>query len=246
MADTTNRKLPFDKNRPSPSFLFFLHLKSKQMKKKECFVFDFDGTLADSDLLEQTTMVETVRRYFDKDFPSERIFSYYGPTEDGILRKILPQDKIEEGLSFFFDYYRQRQDDLLVPFDGIIPLLEDIKKHGKSLFLLTGRSRRTLDMSLDRMGLRDFFQSYYTGSLDGVNKTENMSTLLKEHSLDKEKVLYIGDTLADVDSMKKAGVDLLSAGYSHDVAYRWKLEEANPGNVVSTIDELKACIHCLL
>ena len=215
------------------------------MKKKECFVFDFDGTLADSNELEKETMVETIHRYADKDFPAEKIFSYFGPTEDGILMKILPQERLEEGLRFFFDYYQKRQDDLLISFDGILPLLKAIKERGKKLFLLTGRSQETLRMSLEKLGLGSFFQSCYTGSLKGVNKPENMIRLINEHGLKREQVLYVGDTLADVDSMKKAGVDILSAGYSHDADYQKKLEEANPGNVVCSVKELTSRILSL-
>lgn len=216
------------------------------MDQKQIFVFDFDGTLADSNELEKVTMVETIRLFQDKDFRADSIFAYFGPTEDGILRKIIAPERQEEAVNYFFDCYRKKQEDLLKTFDGIDTILSLLKENGKTLYLLTGRSETTLKMSLERLGIASFFSGFYTGSLEGVNKPENMQRLLSEHHLQHKDVVYVGDTLADIQSMKKAKVDLISAGYSHSGDYVQELEKNNPGNVARTIKELREKIEKLL
>ena len=216
------------------------------MKKKECFVFDFDGTLVDSNELEKVTMVETIHRYHDPFFRPDAIYRSFGPTEDGILRKIIAPEKIKEALSFFFDYYEKRQEDLLIPFPEMEEILKLLKEKGKRLFLLTGRSERTLRLSLKKLSYENFFEKCYWGSQDGVNKPDSMRRLLKENHLEKEDVVYVGDTLEDIRSMKEVQIDLLSAGYSHSPIYGQELERNNPGNVCHTIGELKSKIIELL
>lgn len=216
------------------------------MKKKECFVFDFDGTLVDSNELEKVTMVETIHRYHDPFFRPDTIYSYFGPTEDGILRKVIAPEKIKEALSFFFDYYEKRQEDLLLSFSGMEEILKLLTEKGKRLFLLTGRSERTLRLSLKKLSYEAYFKKCYWGSPEGVNKPDSMRRLLEENRLEKKDVVYVGDTLEDIRSMKEVPVDLLSAGYSHSQTYGEELERNNPGNVCHTIRELKSKLMKLL
>lgn len=220
--------------------------KIGSMNRKKAFVFDFDGTLADSNGLEKVTMVETIHRYFDPSFRPDDIFSYFGPTEEGILRRIIPTERQEEALDFFFGYYAERQKDLLKTFSGIEEALVLLKQNGKMLFLLTGRSEKTLEISLKKLGIAGFFQGFYTGSIEGINKPQNIERLVREHHLEKRDVVYIGDSQDDVRSMQKAGIDLISAGYSHTPEYRGELEKGNPGNVVASVEELRRRLERLL
>ena len=209
-------------------------------------VFDFDGTLVDSNELEKVTMVETIHRYHDPFFRPDTIYSYFGPTEDGILRKVIAPEKIKEALSFFFDYYEKRQEDLLIPFPEMEEILKLLTEKGKRLFLLTGRSERTLRLSLKKLSYEAYFKKCYWGSPEGVNKPDSMRRLLEENRLEKKDVVYVGDTLEDIRSMKEVPVDLLSAGYSHSQTYGEELERNNPGNVCHTIRELKSKLMKLL
>lgn len=216
------------------------------MKKKNIFVFDFDGTIADSNELEKATMVEAIHRYHDENFRPDDIFLFFGPTEEGILRKIVREDRREEAVSFFYDYYEKRQDDLLRPFEGMEDILRLLKEKEKRIFLLTGRSAKTLNMSLERLGFAPYFEACYTGSDEGINKPLNMERLIRENGLRNEDVVYVGDSLDDTRSMKTAKVDLLSAGYSHSLDYQEELRKNNPGNVVSSVLELRTRIEEIL
>lgn len=218
---------------------------NQTMKQKQAFVFDFDGTLVDSNDLEKESMVKTIQTFADPAFRPETIFDYYGPTEDGILKRLIPKENIEKALPFFLDTYEKMQDRFLHTFDGMEDVLAMIKENGKRLFLLTGRSEKTLKLTLGKIGYAPCFEAFYTGSDAGVNKPDSMRRLLRENGLNPEDVLYVGDSLEDIRSMTKAGVDLLSAGYSHDEDYVEKLEKNNPGNVVRSVDALRKRIQDL-
>lgn len=214
--------------------------------KKRCLIFDFDGTLTDSYQLENHAMAEAIRRFADPKFKDFEVLKYYGPTEDGIVRKLVPEDRADEAVAFLNEFYDSYQREIKQkPFDGIKELLEDYQKR-VDIYLLTGRSLKTLELSLDYFGFRSYFKGLYTGSLTGINKADNILKLCLDHQFDKRDVVYVGDTLEDIRSMSIAGVDIISAGYSHSKSYQDELERNNPNMVVKSVSELRGVIEKLV
>ncbi len=215
--------------------------------KKKALIFDFDGTLTDSGELESHTMAEAVRRFSNPDFKDFEIFKFYGPTETGILRKLIPENKINEALSFFYSYYDSYQREIeLKHLDGIFSLIEEYAKSTK-IFILTGRSSETLKLTLAYFSWPSCtFEDLYCGSDEGVIKAENIIKLCEKHNLTADEIVYIGDSLADIREMRKADVDIISAGYYRSSDYNSELEKNNKGMVAKDIKELKELIDKLI
>ena len=216
------------------------------MKNKKVIVFDFDGTLANSNELEKDTMTVTVECFSDTGFEKENIYNYYGPSEKGIIRRLVPEDRFEEAWKFYLNYYDKLQKETLTLFDGMSDLISSIREKGGRVFLLTGRSSETLSLSLGYLNLENAFEKCYSGSEEGVVKGSNMNRLIEEYHLNRDEVLYVGDSRSDVRSMNEVDIDSLSCGFSHDESYQKKLEECNPGNVTYSVPELKERIMNLI
>lgn len=216
------------------------------MNKKKALIFDFDGTIADSMKLEKTALVKTINKYGIFNVTIENIEDYFGPTELGILEKILVNEDKKEYWSYFLEEYQRMQPELLTTFNGIEPLINSLKDKF-SIFLVTGRSKETLDISLSYLNIASAFIKTYTGSDLGINKDINIKKLLDEYNYDISDVLYIGDSLADINTIHKIKGDIISVGYRYankeDIK---KLEEINPNNVVSTVLQLKERLYQLL
>lgn len=216
------------------------------MNKKKALIFDFDGTIADSMKLEKTALVKTINKYGIFNVTIENIEDYFGPTELGILEKILVNEDKKEYWSYFLEEYKRMQPELLTTFNGIEPLINSLKDKF-SIFLVTGRSKETLDISLSYLNIASAFIKTYTGSDLGINKDINIKKLLDEYNYDISDVLYIGDSLADINTIHKINGDIISVGYRYankeDIK---KLEERNPNNVVSTVLQLKERLYQLL
>ncbi len=148
------------------------------MKNKKIFVFDFDGTLADSNELEKNSMTVTVENFSDTGFDNGNIYQYYGPSEKGIIRKLVPEEKFDEAWEFYLNYYDRLQRENFALFEGVEELLNRIREKGGRVFLLTGRSRETLSMSLQYLVMENGFEQCYSGSLEGVVKKENIEKLI--------------------------------------------------------------------
>lgn len=216
------------------------------MNKKKALIFDFDGTIADSMKLEKTALVKTINKYGIFNVTIENIEDYFGPTELGILEKILVNEDKKEYWSYFLEEYKRMQPKLLTTFNGIEPLINSLKDKF-SIFLVTGRSKETLDISLSYLNIASAFIKTYTGSDLGINKDINIKKLLDEYNYDISDILYIGDSLADINTIHKISGDIISVGYRYankeDIK---KLEEINPNNVVSTVLQLKERLYQLL
>ena len=214
--------------------------------KKRALIFDFDGTITNSYQLENHVMAETVRKFAIPNFQDFEILKYYGPTEDGIVAKIISKEMIDEARDFLFKFYDEYQKSIeLKPFPGIKELMLDYL-HKLKIFILTGRSRKTLDLSLTYFAFPSIFSGIYTGSQTGINKSENILKLCADNNLKREEVVYIGDTLEDIKSMRQADVDIISFGYAHSHSYQIELEKNNSNMMAKDIHELKEIIERLI
>lgn len=218
------------------------------MEKKQLIAFDFDGTLADTTALESISMTDTIHLFGHPEITYDNIIDHYGPTETGIIKSIVGEKDYPEAYQAYLKIYDQVQRKTL---HGLVPqmkeLLEDLKKISTiHVVEVTGRSQEALNMSLNYLGITSLFEKTYSGSMTGINKDVSMEKALADFHLSKKDAIYIGDTLEDIETMKKAGIDILSVSYCHDSAYRDKLRKSNPGRVYDDVKSLKEEIYSLI
>ncbi len=220
-------------------------MEEKIMNRKNVLIFDFDGTLADTTTLVKSTLVNTIHEYGYPEITMENIEEHFGPTEAGILKNILGDKIFPEAWASYLEDYIRVQPECIKKIPGMDELLKELsKKRDILLLLVTGRSKETMDLSLSYLNYESYFSKCYSGSMNGINKDENILQALEDYGLEKENIVYIGDTLADIHTMRKIGVDILSVNYcGFDKEGKELLEKENPGNVCTDIDELKKKIE---
>ena len=206
--------------------------------KKRVIAFDFDGTIADSMNLEHRSMLYAIHLTGHNEITDDNLEDHFGPTESGIIRKICGEEAFAKVFPPFLKKYEELQYEEMKPIPGIKELLEKLSKRSCfTLVLVTGRSRETMEISLDYLGIRSFFQKTYWGSEEGINKDQNLEKVTKDFSVSKDEILYIGDTLADIQTMKKVGIDLISVGYCHNKKDQQILKENNPDYLIEMLLE---------
>lgn len=208
------------------------------MKNKLYLVFDFDGTLADSFSLIMKCFL-TVFHNHGLQITKEGVDKYFGPSEEGILINVFGE---EEGKKIFFDkylpFYKKYHQEYLPSIDkSIISILDYLKSKDIPIILLTGRSSESCDISLKFLKLDQYFMKIYTGSIHGINKPDSFKKLMKDLNVKAENLLYIGDSLKDVESCRSVGVKIISVAYYNLNKYD-DLNRLNPSMVVKSPDEL--------
>jgi phosphoglycolate phosphatase/pyrophosphatase PpaX len=195
-----------------------------------CVIFDLDGTTGDTLPMAITAFRETFRELAGGDISDGEITRYFGPSEEGTLRGILP-GKVREGLALYLKHYAELHDSMCPePFDGVRELVAEIKRRGAVCALVTGKARASLDISLEKFGMTDAFDAIETGIAERPIKTEGIKRVLEKFGAAPEETIYVGDAPSDIASARELSCHAASAAWA-STADANALEKMNPGMV---------------
>lgn len=176
-------------------------------------IFDLDGTIGETLPLCLKAYQHVFRMFLQKEFTEIEVMQLFGPTEEGILSKQLP-DRWQDGMHVYLEYYEQFHDHCPEPFPGIKEALDLLKSRGLAIGLVTGKGRQTTLSSLKYFGLTDYFQPIETGSLTGGIKTVAIQKALQLWKIAPQSVAYLGDAASDMDAAERAEVIGLRAQWA--------------------------------
>lgn len=115
-------------------------------------------------------------------------------------------------------------------YDGVFDLLDELKKKGKKIYLLSNAQYIFTGYELNALGLTPYFDGIAISSNECCKKpsVEFYNILLDRYNLKKEETVMVGnDQYADIQGAKKAG---LSAYYVHTEISPEYIEEECPAD----------------
>lgn len=206
---------------------------------KKVIIFDFDGTILNTEPFIGRLIYETYLKFTGKKLTLEDILRNYGPSEDGMLINLNDGSyDSNEAFEYYLKMYKKMHEEFFTHIDKDLKnIFEYLKSNDIDTYIITGRSKESLDISLDILDIRKYFKGYYTGSKKGVNKPTSIRNLMNDHNYNNKDLLYIGDTVNDINSMKEVDVKIISIAL-YNLKNFDKLNELNPGNVVKDYKEL--------
>ncbi|MTH53546.1 HAD-IA family hydrolase [Bacillus mangrovi] len=174
----------------------------------KAMIFDFDGTLANTLPNAFQAFQEVFKSYDQKEITSDDIKAMFGPPEQEIILRNLAHENKEEAVERFYKLYEDRHQELVKPDEEISGMLQSLKERGTKIGIVTGKSRRGLDISLKALEMDIEFDAVVTG--DDVNEAkpapEGIQRALAEMDAQPEHAMYIGDSDADIEAGLAAGV----------------------------------------
>jgi len=176
----------------------------------QIFIFDFDGTIAQTmDLIGQVINQLADELGFKKIEKGDiKELRNKGPRQ--LLNHFgIPLAKIPLLVKRARKEFANRLDGAK-PVPGIRQALVTLKNEGKKLGILTSNSEKNVSRFLKRNGL-DFFDFIYSASVFGKDKT--IKKCLKEQNLTPDSVVYIGDELRDIEAAKKVGIKIIAVSW---------------------------------
>ncbi|QDP39881.1 HAD family hydrolase [Radiobacillus deserti] len=208
----------------------------------KAIIFDFDGTLADTLPVCFEGFQKTFEEYDHRSLTEEEIVEMFGPTEADIIRQNLKHDKKEEAVEWYFHVY-ETQHEAFVPRNSEIEvLLKDLKEKGFKLGMVTGKARRSLDISLQKLEMEGIFDLTITGDDVQVAKPdpEGLNKALHRLEVHPDEAMFIGDSNADIQAGKEAGVTTVGVHWlEHVQTKEFNLE---PDQYFESIKEFKEWI----
>jgi phosphoglycolate phosphatase len=188
-------------------------------KKYELIVFDWDGTLMDS----EARIVACMQRAADDarlpvpDAAAARDIIGLGLME--AAQRLFPEAGGRELEDLIEAYRRHWLGNGIQPatmFEGARELIGDLHRAGHLLAVATGKSRRGLDQALDETGLGGYFHaSRCADETFSKPHPQMLKELLTDLDTRPEAAVMVGDTEFDVQMARSAGVD--AVGVAHGV-----------------------------
>lgn len=149
----------------------------------------------------------------------------------------VPQDRHPMLGVRYRHHYEQSQDDISL-FDGVLPLLAELKQRQHWLTVATGKSRRGLNEALQAVELKGIFHGSRTADeTAGKPSPVMLLELMKEFGVEPERTLMIGDTTHDLQMAINAGC--ASVGVSYGAHEPGAFEALNPLFVAHSVAELR-------
>lgn len=180
-------------------------------EQKTTYIFDFDGTLADTLPLCFDCFRKVFKHFNNIEMTDEEIVQSFGPSEETIIKKVLINKKdAPKAIEMFYTLYLQQHDSFITREEvtQILTLLDDLKSNQKKIGIVTGKERRVLDKSLNQLGLKEYFDTIITDD-DVINHKPDSEGLLKALNImdsRPEEAVFFGDGNADVGAGRNAGV----------------------------------------
>ena len=178
--------------------------------------FDWDGTLFDSTAIIVRSIQQAVLDVGGAK-PTDEAASYViGMALMPALAHAAP-DVPKEKYPLLGERYRHHylatEHDISL-FDGVLPMLADLKGRHHWLTVATGKSRRGLDDVLASRQLHGIFDGSRTADeTAGKPDPRMLHELMREFGADPERTLMIGDTTHDLQMARNAGVASVGVSY---------------------------------
>ena len=185
-------------------------------RRFDLIAFDWDGTLFDSTASIVTSLQEAVVDVGGARPSRERASYVIGLALGEARRQVAPDVPAERygelGNRYRYHFARHLNDITL--FDGVVELLQDLKRQGYLLTVATGKSRRGLQEALEIVGLTQLFDATRTADQTaGKPDPLMLHELMQELNVPAERTLMVGDTTHDLQLAVNAGCPSVAVSY---------------------------------
>ena len=173
----------------------------------KALLFDFDGTLLDTNELIIQTFMHVLNKRFPGQYEPKDCVKFIGPSLTETFTDIAPNE-VEELIHEYREWNHIHHDELVKEYEGVVETLEKLKEMGLRLVIVSTKRRETIARGLDIMGAAHLFE--FVIGIDDVTHVkpdpEPILLAIKKLGVAKEDAIMIGDNSHDILGGKNAGV----------------------------------------
>ena len=203
----------------------------------KALLFDFDGTLLDTNELIIQTFMHVLEERFPGQYSAKDCIKFIGPSLKQTFEEITPNE-VDEMIAKYRQWNHAHHDELVKEYDGVVSTLTVLKEQGIRLAIVSTKMNATVKKGLDLMGIKHLFE-LIIGNDDVVNvkpDPEPVLLAIEKLGLEKEDVMMIGDNSHDIEAGKNAGVK--TAGVAWSIKGEEFLKQYNPDYILQHMTDL--------
>lgn len=208
-----------------------------------CYIFDFDGTLAHSEPAYREAFLHTIRLHTGLEVDEKEFRDFWNLTPAEVLRRY-SVEMLDEMLASFEEHYYANHHHHLIPYEGVAEALESLISRGARVAVVSLKPRRAGEIELDITGLRGLVGLTVWGDDVERPKPEPDGVVRAMSGLDADprSTLVIGDSPADIMMGRAAGTRTAAAlwgGASRDrlLAESPDLVLNSPGDLLKVLSD---------
>jgi pyrophosphatase PpaX len=189
-------------------------------------LFDLDGTIIDTNRLIIDSFQYTYKKSLGLEVSEQEILKYFGEPLLVTLKRY-SEEKADELFKTYIDYNETRHNDTVTIFEGVQELLEELKKQGYTLALVTSKRRKVAQMGLDLFDISKHFDVFVALEDTELHKP-NPAPAIKALELlnaNPQDAIMVGDSVFDIHCAHGAGVKA--------VLVKWSAAQGFQGDVAS-------------
>lgn len=199
-------------------------------------LFDLDGTLTDSFHGITNSVVYALKKFGIEVEDKRKLSVFIGPPlfESFSVHFGMSDDDAVRAVSYYREYYSEKGIYESVVYDGVVPLLEELKARGKKLYVATSKPEVFSVKIIEHFGLSKYFEFVAGALLDKsrIEKADIIKYAVATNKLDAGSCVMVGDRKHDILGAKESG--MTSIGVLYGYGSREELASAGADYIVDT------------
>lgn len=198
----------------------------------KCVVFDFDGTLADTEEKAFNIYNELATKYKYSTVTMEELQHIKNLHIKEIKAIVdIPFYRFPRALRAGQKKMREESNDIHAFSSDIHEFFTELRKETKHIGILTSNIKRTVAQFLETYDLSQEIEFIMCSAL--MSKAKKIRKVLRKYDIEPSEMLYIGDESRDIEACHLVGVDVIAVkwGYNTPLA----LERCNPTFMIENL-----------
>ncbi len=219
-------------------FANFHEILGDLKKRIHGIIFDLDGTLIEAYEAIYVGLKEAFQYFGREIFPFSDLKKYLKVDLEATLNQFFSSEEVLKGVPIIRRKYEEVYLDKTHFLDGAKEVLKILHSKGILMGVASNKFGRFSRGALRHLGVSDYFKSVIGAGDVPRNKPfpDMIHAALREMRLPPEEVVFVGDTLTDIDTGKQASIDV----YALPTGFHSKMElsQKKPRRILKNLKEL--------
>lgn len=209
-----------------------------EVSKYKCIIFDFDGTIADTEDINFDIFLQIAKKHNIRTIEKKELFEFKKKSAIEVMKELniktykLPL-MIRQGKKILKEKIKNIEPCKY----NMAKVLEELKDMNIMLGIITTNSKKNVEKFIDRHNV-DYFDFILSSSMFG--KESKFKKIMKKNSFDSNQILYVGDEIRDIKAARNVDIEIASVswGYNEEKS----LMKYYPKYLIHEFEELLAVV----
>ncbi|OGI65248.1 hypothetical protein A3A95_03635 [Candidatus Nomurabacteria bacterium RIFCSPLOWO2_01_FULL_39_18] len=182
--------------------------------KYKAVIFDFDDTLVETRLIKMAHHIAVAKKFYDINLTEEVFLEHYGKPFNTLIKTLYQDSDTLENM--IAANVTMRNDFLKKVYPASVDVVKTLLDHDIKIGILSATNRDFVMNDLNRLN----FPVDRMSVVQGADETEvhkpdpnvfmPILDKLKKQGIEKEDIVYVGDSLSDLKATTAAGIDFIA------------------------------------